>query len=71
MSDEMDRYMAEQDAQETERLRRDHFLHQLGATLIWLSSVVFAFLVGYSMNRHIGRVTAILSTVGIVVGLRA
>jgi len=34
--------------------------HQLGVALIWLSTVVLAFDIGYSRNRHMGQTASVI-----------
>jgi hypothetical protein len=61
---EIDEYWAQRE--EDERLariresRREHVKHQLGVALIWLASVAFAFVVGYSQHRNIGSTAALI-----------
>lgn len=55
--EETEQYWAERREREAledaKRARRDHLWRQLGKTLMWLSSIVFAYLLGYSSHSHI------------------
>ena len=65
--EETEQYWAERREREAledaKRARRDRLWRQLGKTLMWLSSIVFAYLLGYSADRHITPMQAKIAVV--------